>query len=192
MKKLSAILIALILVIISCFSAFAAGVNSAEQSVLANMRTPANMNGNPVYVPAAYINQAEAHFNTIDMTQQQSDKINGIISEGRAFLEGTGKSSIKELSSSQKQTLLSYASEAAAALNLTAVAGSDESRIKITTKDGTVIVDESDKIIKTTGFSSLVFPIAAGSATILIFIAASSYLVISKKRELENETIEKI
>ena len=189
MKKLSAILIALIVVVISCFSAFAAGINAAEQSVLGNMRTPANMNGNMVYVPSAYINQAEAHFNTIDMTQHQADNINGIISSGRSFLEATGKSSIKDLSSSEKQTLLSYASQAAAVLKLTAVAGSDKTRIKITTKDGTVIVDESNQIIKTTGFSSVALPVTAGCALLTAFVFACAGLVILKKRELKNEEI---
>ena len=189
MKKLSAIaiLISLFLIIISCFSVFAAGINSAEQSVLNNMRTPANMNGKMVYVPSAYINQAEAHFNTIDMTQAQADRINGIISAGRAFLESTGKSNIKELSSSQKQTLLSYASQAAGVLKLTAVAGSDENRIKITTKGGTVIVDESNNIIKTTGFSSLTLTAAACSVFFAALISASAVLLVLKKRELKYE-----
>ena len=155
------------------------------------MRTPANMNGKTVYVPTAYINQAEAHFNTIDMTQQQADTINGIISSGRSFLESTGKSNIKDLSSSQKQTMLSYASRAAAVLNLTAVAGSDESRIKITTKDGTVIVDESNKIIKTTGFSAAGVTTAAGLTIFVIFFASSASLITLKKRELRNEKIQR-
>ena len=134
-----------------------------------------------------FIYQAEAHFNTIDMTQSQADKINGIISAGRAFLESTGKSNIKELSSSQKQTLLSYASQAAGVLKLTAVAGSDENRIKITTKGGTVIVDESNNIIKTTGFSSLTLTTAAGSVFFAALISASAVLLVLKKRELKYE-----
>ena len=189
MKKLCAVLLAVFLVIISCCSAFAAGINAAEQSVLSNMRTPANMNGNKIYVPTAYINQAEAHFNTIDMTQQQADKINGLINAGRSFLEGTGKSNIKELSPSERKTLLSYASQAAAVLKLTAVAGSDETRIKITTKDGTIIVDESNNIIKTTGFSPLTVPIAAASFIFVVLILAAAGLLSQKKRELENEKI---
>lgn len=187
MKKLSALILALALIAMSCATVFAAGINSAEQSVLSNMRTPANMNGHKVYVPTAYINQAEAHFNTIDMTQQQADRINSVINAGRSFLEGLGKSSIKDLSSSERQTLLSYASRAAAILKLTAVAGSDETRIKITTKDGTVIVDESNHIIKTTGSSSIALPAAACSVLLISFISASAMLVILKKRELKNE-----
>ena len=169
MKKLCAVLLAVFIFLISCCSAFAAGINAAEQSVLSNMRSPANMNGHKIFVPTAYINQAEAHFNTIDMTQQQAD--------------------IKELSPSERRTLLSYASQAAAVLKLTAVAGSDETRIKITTKDGTIIVDESNNIIKTTGFSSLAVPIAAASFIFVVLILAAAGLISLKKRELENEEI---
>lgn len=189
MKKLCAVLLAVFIFLISCCSAFAAGINAAEQSVLSNMRSPANMNGHKIFVPTAYINQAEAHFNTIDMTQQQADKINALINAGRSFLEGTGKSNIKELSPSERRTLLSYASQAAAVLKLTAVAGSDETRIKITTKDGTIIVDESNNIIKTTGFSSLAVPIAAASFIFIVLILAAAGLISLKKRELENEEI---
>lgn len=189
MKKLCAVSLTIIVLIVSCFSAFAAGINGPEQSVLANMRTPANMNGHKVYVPTAYINQAEAHFNTIDMTQQQADKINGIINAGRAFLEKTGKSNMKDLSPSERQTILSYASQAAAVLKLAAVAGSDETRIKIITKDGTVIVDESNNIIKTTGFSPMTLPIFAASSVFVVFILASAGLISLKKRELANEEI---
>lgn len=187
MKKLCAVFLAVFLVIFSCCSVFAAGINAAEQSVLNNMRTPANMNGHKVYVPTAYINQAEAHFNTIDMTQQQADRINSLINAGRSFLEGTGKSSIKDLTPSQRRTLLSYASQAAEVLKLTAVAGSDETRIKITTKDGTVIVDESNNIIKTTGSSPLTVTIAAASLMFVVLILASAGLISLRKRELNNE-----
>ncbi len=187
MKRFSAFLLALFMVAILCTTVFAAGINSAEQSVLQNMRTPANMKGNMVYVPVAYINQAEAHFNTIDMTSEQADKINGIINEGRSFLENTGKGSIKDLSASQKRTLLAYASAAADVLKLTAAAFSDDTRIKITTKDGAVVMDESDNIIKTTGFSSIAVPITMGVSLLITFAAASIGVIIIKKREPANE-----
>lgn len=183
MKKFSILIVAFIIAAFSCITVFAAGINSAEQSVLQNMRTPANMNGNMVYVPTSYINQAETHFNTIDMTSLQADTINGIINEGRSFLEKSGKSSIKDLSSSEKSTMLSYASAAANALKLTAVAGSDQTRVKITTKSGDVIVDDSNSVIKTTGFSSLAVPAAIGFILALTLIAASAGLIIIYKRE---------
>ncbi len=67
MKKLVSAVSVILIIFASFITAFAAGINANEQSVLAQMRTPANMNGNMVYVPSSYVNQAEAHFNTIDM-----------------------------------------------------------------------------------------------------------------------------
>ena len=157
MKRLLALFAALIIFSVSCFPVFAAGINSAEQSVLGNMNTPADMNGNPVYVPASYINQAEAHFNTIDMTDAQASEINGLINSGRALLENSGKSKIQDLSSDEKQQLLSYASQAAGVLDLAVPLGVDLTHIKITNKDGEVIVDESESVIKTTGGESPIF-----------------------------------
>lgn len=183
MKKIFAAAAAMVIAVLSCTSVFAAGINSAEQSVLANMRTPANMAGNSVYVPAAYVNQAEAHFNTIDMTDAQAGEINGIISQGRAFLEGTGKSSVKELSASELRTLASYASAAAAVLKLSATVGSDGGQIKVVDKSGNVIVDEAGAVIKTTGaqVSSAPFIICGILAALC---AASCAGVISNRKRV--------
>jgi hypothetical protein len=183
-KKIFSIIIALMLVIFSVVPAFAAGINSYEQSVLSQMNTPANMNGHSVYVPASYINQAEAHFNTIDMTAQQASKINSIISQGRSFLEGTGKSSVSELTGAEKKQLLQYASAAAGVLNLTAVGGSDTSRVKVIGKDGKVILDESGNVIKTTGGQEgyPVFGVMAVIAGALVAVSFAGILVKAKKK----------
>ena len=151
MKHIAAVLAAVLIICASCMSVFAAGINAAEQSVLANMNTPANMNGNSVYVPANYLNQAEAHFNTIEMTDAQASEINGYISAGRSFLEGTGKSSMQELSSDEVKTIISYANSAAGVLNLSAAG--DENSVKVIDDDGEVVMDDSGNIIKATGGS---------------------------------------
>ena len=187
MRKLLAFFVVLFIITFSCFSVFAAGINSAEQSVLGNMNTPADMNGTPVYVPASYINQAEAHFNTIDMTEAQASEINGLINSGRALLENSGKSSIKELDSNQKQELLSYASAAAGVLDLTVPIGVDPSHIKITNKDGEVIVDEGDNVIKTTGADSFGFLYAEISVIGVVLVISCAGAVILKKRTAEHE-----
>lgn len=187
MKKLLTVFIAVSFALLFSVQAFAAGINTAEQSVLANMRTPADLNGKKVYVPDAYVNQAEAHFNTIDMTEEQADAINSNINAGRAFLEGTGKSSIKELSSSEKQTLLSYASAAAKVLDLVTPAGVDGDRVKIITADGDIVMDETEDIIKTTGFgdSSTVF-ISLGLGGILL-LSSTALLITLRKRQRQYE-----
>ena len=45
MKKLSAMLVALILVAATAFTAFAAGINDSEQAVLDELKTSVKMNG---------------------------------------------------------------------------------------------------------------------------------------------------
>ncbi len=187
MKKFFAVCAAVAIAAISCMPAFAAGLNSAEQSVLASMRTPANMNGNSVYVPASYINQAEAHFNTIDMTDAQASEINGIIATGRSFLESTGKSSVSQLTSAEFSTIAGYASAAAAVLDMSVPVGTgDDGKVKIVNKNGEVVIDESNNIIKPTGSELDLTPVLALSVTAGIMLTASAAGVLAKKA-LKNE-----
>lgn len=182
MKKLIICLITIIIVCFSFTTAFAAGINSSEASVLRNMRSPADMNGNKVYVPASYINQAEANFNTIDMTPAQAGRINSIIGQARAFLKGTGKSKVSELSSSERQKLMNYASAAASVLKLSAAAGSNTKNVKIISKSGGVVVDDSNNVIKTTGQQESPVVFITVSALAVLFISASSFIIISSKK----------
>lgn len=184
MKKVIVFSLVLIITLMSCVTAFAAGINSYEQSVLSQMRTPANMAGNSVYVPDSYINQAEAHFNTIDMTADQASKINSYISQGRSFLESTGKSSIKELSASQLKTLASYASSAAAVLNLKAGIGPDPNQVKVMDKNGNVIIDESGAVIKTTGAALSPVPFVLAAALGLIVLASCAGVIYYYKKRV--------
>ena len=56
MKKFVSIISVMLIIFASSITAFAAGINANEQSVLNQMRTPANMQGNMVYVPSSYVN----------------------------------------------------------------------------------------------------------------------------------------
>ena len=187
MKKVIALLAVSLITVLSCTPVFAAGLNSSEQSVLSNMRTPANMKGNSVYVPSSYINQAEARFNTIDMTEDQANRINGIINRGRAFLEKTGKESIKKLTSSQLSTLMGYASQAAAVLDVKIPAGADTENLKIINSAGEVIIDDDGNVIKATGAEAepdLMPVVISVLATLLVLCSAG---VIVRKRALQYE-----
>ena len=86
MKKLSAILVALVLVAATAVTAFAAGINSSEQAVLDELKTSVAMKGGEMVIPTEYVNQAENYFNTIDMTEAQSNDIIAIIKEGKSYL----------------------------------------------------------------------------------------------------------
>ena len=181
MKKFVSIISVMLIIFASFITAFAAGINANEQSVLNQMRTPANMQGNMVYVPSSYVNQAEAHFNTIDMTSAQASKINSIISQGRSFLEGTGKSSINKLTGSEKKTIANYASQAAAVLNLSATAGSDGTQVKVIDKSGNTIIDDSGAVIKTTGAVNKDFSAPIMIGFVLVSAVCCGLLMISKK-----------
>lgn len=187
MKKVITLLAVVLIAVLSCTSVFAAGLNSNEQSVLSNMRTPANMKGNSIYVPSSYINQAEARFNTIDMTADQASKINSLINQGRSFLEGTGKESIKKLSSSQLNTLMGYASQAAAVLDVKVPAGADTENLKIINSAGEVLIDDDGNVIKATGAEAepdLMPVMVSVAATLLVLCMAG---VIVRKKALQYE-----
>ncbi len=191
MKKILCVLTTVVLVAFSCVAVSAAGINANEQSVLNQMNTPANMQGNMVYVPASYVNQAETHFNTIDMTSEQASEINSLISQGRSFLESTGKKSVGELTGAEKKKLIQYASAAAGVLNLTAVGGSDATRVKVIGKDGEVIIDDSGSVIKTTGKSSpdfvLTFDVFLITVGVLTLVSISGITMIRSRSLVKNE-----
>ena len=112
MKKLSAILVALILVAATAVTAFAAGINSSEQAVLDKLNSTVTMQGNEMRISQEFVNQAENYFNTIEMTEQESKDIIAIIDEGNSFLVNSGASDFKSLSYDQKQVLLGYGQKA--------------------------------------------------------------------------------
>ena len=87
MKKLSAMLVAFILVAATAFTAFAAGINDSEQAVLNELKTSVKMNGSEMVIPSEFVNQAENYFNTIDMTADESSQIVAILKKGESFLE---------------------------------------------------------------------------------------------------------
>ena len=105
MKKISAIIVALLIVAISAVTAFAAGINDNEQKVLDELKTSVEMQGVEMNWPAAYVNQAENYFNTIDMTSDQAEQIIAVIRSGKTQLESTGAKNIAECTAEQKKEL---------------------------------------------------------------------------------------
>ena len=103
MKKISAIIVALLIVAISAVTAFAAGINDNEQKVLDELKTSVEMQGVEMNWPAAYVNQAENYFNTIDMTSDQAEQIIAVIRSGKTQLESTGAKNIAECTAEQKK-----------------------------------------------------------------------------------------
>ncbi|MEE0859131.1 MAG: hypothetical protein U0M12_06685 [Acutalibacteraceae bacterium] len=122
MRKLSALLLAGVLTAVasvSTFAAGAAGINSAEQAVLDELHTSVMMNGTEMIISDEFVNQAQNYFNTIEMTDAESQEIIGIIEKGKTFLANSGAYNIADLSYEQKQELLAYGEEVVGVIDMT-------------------------------------------------------------------------
>lgn len=196
MKKIAAILIAVVLAAASAVTVFAAGINSNEQAVLDELGTSITMQGKSMSLPSEYINQAENYFNTIDMTSDQSSSIISNIKDGKSFLQNSGASNISDLSFSQKQQLLDYGNKVVGVLGMKMSYYQTKKELMIYAPDGTVAFAASphlttggtvsdSNVIKTTGgtFNFNGF-IAVGATAVLLMTAGTLYLVKTKKERV--------
>lgn len=194
MKKLSTMIIAVILVAVSAVSVFAAGINSNEQAVLDELKTSVTMKGGEMIIPAEYVNQAENYFNTIEMTAEQSADIIAIIKDGKSFLEKSGASNIADLSFAQKQTLLSYGEKAVAVLGMTMSYDKTSKSLTISAPDGSVAFTGVPKltasgqitngdVIKTTGANANFIGFVVLGAVAVLFVAGGALYLVKTKKE---------
>lgn len=195
MKKVAALLIALLLMTTTAVTAFAAGINSSEQAVLDELSTSITMQGSKMTIPTEYVNQAENYFNTIDMTSAESDSIISVIKEGKTFLENSGATNISGLSFSQKQELLGYGNKVVGVLGMTMSYDQTSKKLTILAKDGSVAFAASpyltkngtvsdNNVIKTTGaaFNFNMLAVVGGVAVVLT-AAGAVYLVKAKAKK---------
>lgn len=195
MKKLSAMLVAFILVAATAFTAFAAGINDSEQAVLNELKTSVKMNGSEMVIPSEFVNQAENYFNTIDMTADESSQIVAILKKGESFLENSGASNIADLTFAQKQTLLSYGKEVVGVLDMTmsydtsskklTIYGKEDGKVAFSavptlTKAGSV---QDNSVIKTTGAEADFSGIIAVSAVAFVMVAGGAFYLAKSKKE---------
>ena len=139
MKKISAIIVALLIVAISAVTAFAAGINDNEQKVLDELKTSVEMQGVEMNWPAAYVNQAENYFNTIDMTSDQAEQIIAVIRSGKTQLESTGAKNIAECTAEQKKELMSSLTKVMEPVNGTASFDNVSGEVALKSESGEVI-----------------------------------------------------
>lgn len=201
MKKVTAILVALMLTAMTAVTAFAAGINAAEQAVLDEISASSFISG--------FANDAENYFNTIEMTADESSQIIAIIKEGNSYYASTGAKSVDDLTYEQKEQLFNYGQSAVGVLGMTMSYDKTSKTVTIYAPDGTVvftgtptdlagggssnggssnggstgIVDSN--IIKTTGadvnFSGI---IAVSAAAVLLMAGGALYLVKSKRERV--------
>ena len=201
MKKLSAIIVALLLVAASAVSAFAAGINDNEQKVLDELKTSVKMQGTEMYLPEAYVNQAENFFNTIDMTADQADQILAVIKTGKTQLEATGAKNIGDCTTAQKKELMTTVRNVMAPVNGTASYDKTTGEITLKSESGEVIFkavptlvekggnsgkDVNGKttdggVVKTTGASANVMTFVIIGAAAVLVIAGGAFFVIKKR-----------
>ena len=99
-------------------SAFAAGINSAEQKILDELRTSVDMEGNDKYLPVSYINQAENYFNTIEISDADADTIICKIESTKTFLTGTGAVNYDALTDAQIDEFIVKCNDIVGVINL--------------------------------------------------------------------------
>lgn len=193
MKKLSAILIALVLVAATAVTAFAAGINSSEQAVLDELKTSVAMKDGEMVIPTEYVNQAENYFNTIEMTEAQSKDIIAITEDGKKFLANSGASNISDLTFAQKQELLGYGKKVVGVLDMTMSYDKTTKKLTIFDPNGEVAFSATPYLtktgaiaenpIKTTGSDINYFGFIALGAAAVVLVAGGTMFVVKTKKE---------
>ena len=187
MKKISAVIAALLIVAISAVTAFAAGINDSEQKVLDELKTSVEMQGTEMYWPRTYVNQAENYFNTIDMTADQAEQIIAVIRSGKNQLESTGAKNIAECTAEQKKELMSTLTKVMEPVNGTASFDNISGEVTLKAENGEVIFKAVPTLVAKDGGKSVdingkitdggVIKITGGSADMLAIVLISAAAV---------------
>lgn len=196
MKKITSILVALVLVAAASVSVFAAGINSSEQAVIDLLKGTVTMKNGEMKIPAEFINSMENYFNTIEMTEEESASIISVLNEGKTFVANTGAANIADMTVAQKSDLLSYGKKAVAVLDMTMSYDKTTKTLYIYDPDGNVVfsgiptfvaVDGSSNgdsgVIKTTGADVNVAGIATVAGIAVLLVAAGAVYFVKVKKE---------
>lgn len=203
MKKITSILVALVLVAVASVSAFAAGINSSEQAVIDYLNGSITMKNGEMKIPAEFINAMENYFNTIEMTEEESASIIEVLKEGMAFASNTGASNIADMSVAQKQELLEYGNRAVAVLGMTMSYDNASKTLYIYCPDGKTVFtgaptfvavsgnnsntgnnsNNNSGVIKTTGADANVAGIATVAGIAVLLVAAGAVYFVKVKKE---------
>lgn len=201
MKKVSAIIVALLLVAATAISAFAAGINANEQKVIDTVKGSVSVNGTEVTWPDSFVNQLENYFNTVEVTEDQANTIIAAFEKGKTILSNNGVTNISKASADVKQQLFDVLQEAASAMDATASYDKTTGNVTISAADGTVIlqvvptltvkgsnqsVDKDGNktdggVIKTTGTGANTMMIVVASAAAALVIAGGVFFVVKKR-----------
>lgn len=208
MKKITSIMIALVLVAVASVSVFAAGINSSEQAVIDFLKGSVTMKDGEMTMPSEFINSMENYFNTIEMTEEESASIIAILKEGMTYASNTGAANIADMTTAQKQEFLGYAERALAVINMTLSYDKDSKTLYIYDVEGnTVFADtptfvavggssassntsngssnngSSNNVIKTTGADVNATAVATVAGISVLLVAACAIYFVKVKKE---------
>ena len=142
MRKIASLLVAAALVSTVSVSAMAADINEAEQAVLNELNGSVVMKGQKLVISEEYKNQAKNYFNTIDMTQEQSDNIVAELKKAEQLITEQGKGDagdIPEMLYAKKRELLAMGQNMVSQVGLTMSWNAATKEIVIADADSTVL-----------------------------------------------------
>lgn len=197
LKVVSATFLAAAVAVTASSAAFAAGINSAEQSILDELNTSVTMQGVEKKIPASYINQAENYFNTIEVTDEQAAQIVAGIEDAKKYLESTGAANFKSLTSDQVDTFVAKCQSAVSVIGLNLSFEKSTGAITLVDSDNNTVFTAKvasfsdsgsgsgkDNPIKTTGaFFNIPGIVTVAGVGILLVSGAGVYLVKKSKKE---------
>ena len=198
MKKIIAILVAVLTICACAFSASAAtGISADEKKIVNALSQKITMaSGKVVALPDKYINQAEDYLTKAELTSDQITSILGYIKNAQNAVKASKAQSLSVAEESVKKEVVKEAQAAAAVINATLSASStpvtdnkgqvtanyavslvfnENSNVEGYTSGTKITLDTKDSEIVQTGTEGSVMAVVIGSVVVL---AAAAYVVV--------------
>ncbi len=198
MKKIIAILVAVLTISACAFSASAAtGISADEKKIINALSQKITMaSGKVVALPDKYINQAEDYLTKAELTSDQITSILGYIKNAQDAVKASKAQSLSVAEESVKKEVVKEAQAAAAVINATLSVSStpvtdnkgqvtanytvslvfnENSNVEGYTSGTKITLDTKDSEIVQTGAEGSVMAVVIGSVVVL---AAAAYVVV--------------
>ncbi|MEE0060592.1 MAG: hypothetical protein UE295_07185 [Acutalibacteraceae bacterium] len=154
MKKISALVIAMIMSAMATVSVSAAGINDAEQAVLDELKTSVTLQGTEMVFSDDYVNQVKNYFNTVEVTDSESKDMISAIKEGKDYMKNSGAKNIMDMSYAQKEAVLGYGKKAVGVIGMTMSFDKTTKELTIKAPNGDVAFCGSPNLVAKGGSSS--------------------------------------
>ncbi len=198
MKKIIAILVAVLTICACAFSASAAtGISAEEKKIIDALSQKITMaSGKVVALPDKYINQAEDYLTKAELTSDQITSILGYIKKAQDAVKASKAQSLSVAEENVKKEVVKEAQAAAAVINATLSVSStpvtdnkgqvtanytvslvfnENSNVEGYTSGTKITLDTKDSEIVQTGAEGSVMAVVIGSVVVL---AAAAYVVV--------------